>query len=1517
MRTLFYSLAAFILISALLLYAVARTELVSDTLEQQIEAQFAATYHGTLTVGAIQSNLWKQISLGSIKLHDAEGRLWLSIDSVIATPRWSALLSRRFEVGKLQILNPALTLHGDSARIWDLPVLLRRRAPLTRDTQWLFESLQIDVQGGTVVYVAPQASEAHVLESLNLSNLSAHASVVWGKNHKHLEIDRIEAATMDPDLMVRDAAFVVNISGDTVQVSHADMYVGSSRLLGRGATNSGRQSWQATLETATLDFPELQRLIPGFPALNAVLEASGHVQRDSGAVHAGAFSLAWGDSQFRAEGTASGLPDSMVIFADIESPNFIPSNLDALIPAERMPAWLQNIKPLSFEATSQVTMIADTLKASTSAWGSMQNGSFVLVAEIVDRPENKLNYDLTLTGQSLVLPVPETVLTGTAHLIGRGTRLDDLDASLVSSLGPSRISGRLVDSLKIDLAAVDQHAEATLKAFRLQSEVGLTASMAWSVPAPQQYGMTLHARDLDLGPVLGKDSLETAITGTLDFAGQSWAWPDIQGSLEAQIESALIQSGRDRQLLPKHELSATLDFDQDLRRSRLAIDGNLLSGSFEGDVDFLSLVSLSSLWSFAAQDALERQSTNLYALAGQPIANPDAAWPPLEQLGKQDALRATLNKAGRDQVTLTGDLQLKHPAWASTWLSLSESIPSDFLGMHSNTAHTAYSGTLRMVANADSIALAGSVLETNTARASATLDIRADLRRPLEESLEATIAIQVPRAERWNLSVADLHAMLDVDKGTAQFRLTTGPSERIGPVALEAMISPTAGGYQIDLEQGSMVVNDQLWQLTQKRTLDLFWDAIVLKDLAFVQAGSPPQLVAIEGVVSDSTNTYLSADLRGLSLGPLSTVLGIRRDFGGYANGGLQWSLEDGLIGNVTVDTLTMNNHTLGRLEARSRLATGTPDVNLEVSVHPLEKASLDAPLLAQNDLAVSGTMRLKRLNDAGNLDLAIDVHRLDAFILEELVSITKNTAGAFRGRGKITGTLQQVQFETSLDLVDVGFSLPTYNLIFAGEGSLSVNERGVHTENLILRDSTGGTAVLEGSLLFNEYRFLSFDLTGEFDAVQIMNRPTFTRDLPWYGTVWASGDASLTGPLDNALLRSNNVVTDRQSEVFIPIREVGSATDPAFITYHDPAESAEQPQRIVRRSNILSRRPVTERTFGTGLEMDFNIEAPEGSTIHMVIDPLLGDVITGTGTARIQLQRQDGAMVTYGVFEVTGGNYLFTAGEVFVRRFLINEGSIQWEGEPLDPILDIQAEYRTRASRSGLPEDVGGALQTSLPLIVDLHITGPLNAIQVGLSIALDQRQEASSDTPLLESFLNQPDRAAQHASSVLLTNSFLLSTEGTSGEVLAGSALNSVSQLATSQLNRYLSQVIPNADFAFGVLSDETVEDLDVSAGIALRLLDERLLIRGQGIYRGQQVGGRSTTQGLEGEFVVEIRLGPSVSVDLFHRREGDVLSETLITTETGVGLNYRTQFATWHDLWRRISRAAPKDSLEAAQR
>ena len=160
--------------------------------------------------------------------------------------------------------------------------------------------------------------------------------------------------------------------------------------------------------------------------------------------------------------------------------------------------------------------------------------------------------------------------------------------------------------------------------------------------------------------------------------------------------------------------------------------------------------------------------------------------------------------------------------------------------------------------------------------------------------------------------------------------------------------------------------------------------------------------------------------------------------------------------------------------------------------------------------------------------------------------------------------------------------------------------------------------------------------------------------------------------------------------------------------------------------------------------------------------------------------------------------------------------------------------------------------------------------------------------------------DRATEYATSVLVINSFQLTTDNISSSSGGQLAFNSVSQLVSAQLTRFVNEALPNVDFSFG-LQGESAQDLDVTYGVALRLLRDRLIIRGEGVYQGRgSTEGFKANEGLQGEFVVEIRVGRRVSVEIFFRREGDILGETTLSNTAGVGLSYQTQFKSWRSLF-----------------
>jgi hypothetical protein len=546
-------------------------------------------------------------------------------------------------------------------------------------------------------------------------------------------------------------------------------------------------------------------------------------------------------------------------------------------------------------------------------------------------------------------------------------------------------------------------------------------------------------------------------------------------------------------------------------------------------------------------------------------------------------------------------------------------------------------------------------------------------------------------------------------------------------------------------------------------------------------------------------------------------------------------------------------------------------------------------------------------------LDLSLDVERADLFFFEYIFQdMITGVRGFTSGTAQIRGTLSRPVFDAEMRVADGRFALPRFGLSYRIDGDVDVDADGFTLRDVTVRDDDG-SATIEGDILFNDYRFFSFDLRGELDDIQIIDVAR-SQDLPFYGDIRASGPATLTGPLSDATLRSDDARTTPGSELFIPVSEGELAEDVGYILFPDSTGRLPDLDDLTRRDNILSDRPAGEPSFVDGLELDINVFAPEGSTVHLVFDPLVGDVVTAQGAGRVQLQRQEGEFLVYGTFDVSGGDYQFTAGEVFVRQFTIEDGSITWEGDPINASLDIDASYRTRASPAGLEgfENQSGRI----PLRVELAITGDVEAPRVDLGLARirDERtQLVGSQT--LDAILNQPELATEYATSVLLTNTFLLTTStltqgngaGEGGRLAAAGnqlAFNSVSQLVSSQLNRYLNEALPNFNVNLGVQGEDP-EDLDITYGVALRLLDERLLIRGEGVYTGDDPDAPQQAEGgPQGEVVVEVRLNSRVNVEVFVRRVGDDLTRgQTLTRSAGAGLSYQTEFPTWKRLFYRL--------------
>ncbi len=1525
-----------------LFFAVTRTQVGRDGLRRQIEQQFADAFEGRIEIGQLKGNLAQHLFAGDVRLYDPAGRLVVQVDSIVARPNWRSLFRRRISIGSLALIRPRFHLHYQADGTWNVQDVFRRRTPSAagRRAPWAFDSPDLLLVDGSV-RTEREATAPPVVEQgwlfdfadAEARDVQARATVEWSARSRLIDVLALSASVPKAGLALDDLQGQFVLETDQVQVNQLALRAGRTELrldaslerlaaLREGALRD--LVIEADVQPGRIDYDALRRLVPRLP-LAGLVDVSARLRGPLSRLVVEAVTAQHGQTRLRAEGTLLGLPDSLDFELALRGSTVAASDLRAVLPQAALPD-LDHLGTLALDVTARGVAhrgrdgLAPRLKADADLDVRGAPGRLRGSVSMTQQPGQALRYTLDLDADSLDVgrlaqdPALSSALNGHLSVRGRGLSLDSLQTSLRADLRASRFAGRRADTLHVDASATGRRLEAT--AFARQREGSVYANAVVTLyPGRPGYRLGLITRRLDLGPLLGVDSLQSSLNTQWTLDGDGAAWDDLTGELTVAFDTSTVRWGQREGVVPPHRTLLALGASGG-PEPRLRLAGDALTLSLDGDAPAQPLAALAGLWQRAFDEAARRHLDKPYDPQAVPLqAAATRPAPSLDQISRQEDARSALRAAGLDSLRLHLAFEVKRFDVLTALLPMLPPIASNL------------SARLHLAADADRLRLdgsfAGDSLRADPLHLSAfRAGLRASttLEAPVERSLLLTLDAHADSARLGGQTFRRPSLSAHFQRQEGQVTLTTGRNGATGPVRLAAALDLLPDRTRLTLLDVYLALGDYVWTNPEDQPLDLFAGATVVPGLLLESQaadGGAPQRVRLRGVLSKAPQDTFFVEVENIGLRQLSAFLGMRRSVGGRMDGrlALRHAARLELTGAVAVEALALDDNVLGHVEATSRYVPGSPDVALDLRLAPMDPTQAPpGETWKENRLHVSGAFRLPRdatpqaVEDPGTLDLTLDVGRADAFFFEYLFPrLVADVSGGLAGTGAIRGTFKKPRFEADLLFTGGRFDVPAFNLRYLLDGRVRVDDEAIRLDAVTLRDPTGGAATIAGAIAFNDYRFFSFDLAGDLRELQIIDVAS-SRELPFYGRIWASGNATLTGPLHNAALKSNDVVTSARSELFIPLTESQSAVDPGFIVFTDSTGRIPDVRPLVRRRNILARRPVGERTFTEGLEMDLNIFAPQGSTVHLVIDPLLGDVINAVGSGRIQLQRQEGDFFTFGTLTLDAGDYLFTAGEVFVRRFLINEGTIAWDGDPFDARLDIRAAYRTRASRTGLPAYVADRLQPLIPLIVQLHITGRVSSPLVDLDLAVDRSErEGFADTQFLETFLNQSDRAAEYATSVLLTNSFLLTTEGTGSDVLAGSAFNSVSQLVSSQLNRYLSQVVPNADFSFGVQGDETAQDLDVTAGLAIRLLNERLVIRGQGVYRGLGAGSddvaAASQQGLQGEFVVEIRLSPSISVEVFYRRESDVLSESILTSTTGAGLSYSTQFPTWRRLLHRI--------------
>lgn len=333
---------------------------------------------------------------------------------------------------------------------------------------------------------------------------------------------------------------------------------------------------------------------------------------------------------------------------------------------------------------------------------------------------------------------------------------------------------------------------------------------------------------------------------------------------------------------------------------------------------------------------------------------------------------------------------------------------------------------------------------------------------------------------------------------------------------------------------------------------------------------------------------------------------------------------------------------------------------------------------------------------------------------------------------------------------------------------------------------------------------------------------------------------------------------------------------------------------------------------------MNFYIDATPDAVAEIVMDPVGGDILRGSGTGALQFAWSTKSSPTlYGNFLINRGNYNFTFQKLVEKKFIIQDGSsILFRGDPFQAVLDVNAIYKVTANLNDLDRNIVESTgQTNIPVNCILNLSGPLKYPNVGLDIKFP-----SADPEVerqIKSLMNTDDMINRQVAYLILLSKFY-----TPNYANIEHKTSDFAAVASATLSNQLSKIISNIDDRWQVgtnirTSDSEFTSTEVELLLSSQLLNDRLLINGNFGYRDDPI----TQDAFIGDVDIEYLLNNSGSwrvkaYNHFNEKYYYTRPEGSSVQTQGVGLIYKKDFDYLRDLLKIrkpiIFRSTRKDSV-----
>jgi hypothetical protein len=477
------------------------------------------------------------------------------------------------------------------------------------------------------------------------------------------------------------------------------------------------------------------------------------------------------------------------------------------------------------------------------------------------------------------------------------------------------------------------------------------------------------------------------------------------------------------------------------------------------------------------------------------------------------------------------------------------------------------------------------------------------------------------------------------------------------------------------------------------------------------------------------------------------------------------------------------------------------------------------------------------------------------------------------------------------------------------------VNGARIEVENSVLRlprtavsNESGGTGEMAMTVDLSNLRDITTRIEARTDRMMVFDTGPGDSEA-FYGRVFASGAVDIrSGRMGTRMDISAR--TDPGTEFHLPLDAKSNISWADFVVFSSQPMLPDSTDVLARKRQAYQRRLATEGTTRRARPLELNLTAAvtPDAQVHMLIDPNLGQGITGRGEGVIDMRINPASdlFTMTGDYNISSGRFEFSMMNVFNKTFEIAPGStLRWSGSPHDALLSVDASYRVRTSLLPLV-GAGSPIGSSVSVPVDciIRLREMLSEPEITFDIALPSADiDARS---VVSNAMNTEELKSMQFLSLLTTGSFATDNSITGQSANAGVAATGAVgfDILTNQLNNFLSS--DDYDIYFRYRPQDNFATSQVDMGFSTSFWGDRLSLEIEGNWvdnRAATSVGTGDASNLAGDVSLTWTIDPAGNLRLsVFSQTIDRLNETQGLQENGLGISYKRDFDTIGDIFRR---------------